>query len=111
MARGKITDQQSAVLSAVNRHGGEGYGARLQTWLEDNAGLSMTLGSLYTTLDRLEAQGFVKSRLGDPTPERGGRAKRFYALTAAGVEAFEAAEERRTRIQRALGPIVWGGAK
>ena len=47
----------------------------------------VSIGAVYATLDRLEAKGYVKSRRGDPTPERGGRSKRFFRVTAKGVAA------------------------
>ena len=58
-------------------------------------------GALYTTLDRLEEKGLVTSELGDPTPERGGRAKRYYTVTASGVHAV-------TRSQRAFQSLLSG---
>jgi DNA-binding PadR family transcriptional regulator len=45
----------------------------------------VSIGAVYATLDRLEAKGYVSSRLGDPTPERGGRSKRFFRVTAKGL--------------------------
>src|SRR2546430_6001139 len=49
----------------------------------------VSIGAIYATLDRLEAKGYVQSRPGDPTPERGGRSKRFFRVTAPGVSAID----------------------
>jgi PadR family transcriptional regulator, regulatory protein PadR len=59
-------------------------------------------GALYTTLDRLEEKGLVRSRLGEPTPQRGGRAKRFFAVTARGVQAVARAQRSYQRLLRGL---------
>jgi DNA-binding PadR family transcriptional regulator len=61
----------------------------------------VSIGAVYATLDRLESKGYVKSRRGDPTPERGGRSKRFFRVTAKGVTAVN-------RAQRALQKMADG---
>ena len=63
----------------------EAHGAQIREELKERSGRSIGPGTLYPTLERLEAKGFLSSRLGDPTPERGGRAKRLFALTPAGL--------------------------
>lgn len=68
--------------------------------IEDVTGRRCSIGALYTTLDRLEAKGFVKTWMGDPTPQRGGRSKRMVRVTAKGVQAasdFYAAVMRVSR--------------
>jgi len=57
---------------------------------------------LYTTLDRLEEKGFVTSRMGDPTPQRGGRAKRFFEVTGAGIDAVARAQRSYQRLLEGL---------
>ena len=59
-------------------------------------GRGVSRGSIYITLDRLETKGYLRSRLADPTPERGGRAKRYYALRPRAVEALK--ESRRALV-------------
>ena len=61
----------------------------------------VSIGAVYATLDRLETKGYVKSHHGDPTPERGGRSKRFFRVTAKGMAAVN-------RTQRALQSMVEG---
>jgi len=83
---------EQIVLLAILRLGDEAYGVTIRDEIRQRTGRSTTPGALYTTLDRLEQKGFVSSRLGDPTPERGGRAKRYYSVSAAGAEAVERAQ-------------------
>ena len=81
----------------------EAYGLAVQRALAA-AGRELAPGGVYTTLDRLERKGFLTSRWGEPTPERGGRAKRIYRVTAAGRSALAAAEKTTARLRDALAP-------
>ena len=82
------------VLLAVMRLGEDAaYAVAVLDELERCTGRSITRGSVYITLDRLETKGYVKSWLADPTAERGGRAKRYYALRPRAVDALR--ESRR----------------
>lgn len=78
------------LLSAAARLGDEAYGAAIRLEMEQATGRRCSLGALYTTLDRLEGKGLVKTRMGGATPERGGRSKRMVRLTAKGVKAASA---------------------
>ena len=89
------------VMLAVLRLGREAYGVPIAAEIAERTGREMLQGSVYTILERLEAKGLVASRLGDATPQRGGRAKRFFTLTAAGVRNVRDA-------QRAL-EAMWVG--
>ena len=75
------------LLTAAARLGDEAYGAAIREEIETVAQRSCSIGALYTTLDRLESKGFVKTWMGDPTPERGGRPKRLVRVTAKGEQA------------------------
>lgn len=77
------------VLAALIRLDDQAYGVAILREIESRSGRSVSLGSLYPTLARLEKKGYVRSRMGEATPVRGGRAKRYYALTAAGARALE----------------------
>lgn len=83
---------EQVVLLAILRLADDAYGVTIRQEIKEHTGRSTVPGALYTTLDRLEQKGLVASRLGDPTPERGGRAKRYYAVSAAGVAAIERAQ-------------------
>jgi DNA-binding PadR family transcriptional regulator len=88
------------LLTAAARLGEEAYGAAIRKEIEDATGRPCSIGALYTTLDRLEAKGFVHTKMGDPTPQRGGRPKRMVQVTALGNQAaadFYSAVNRVTR--------------
>src|SRR5262245_24694786 len=79
---------ESLLLLAILRLGERAYGVPIRQELLDQADKDVAIGAIYTGLDRLEQKGFVESWLGEPTAERGGRAKRFYRVTANGLSAF-----------------------
>jgi PadR family transcriptional regulator, regulatory protein PadR len=83
---------EQLVLLAVVRLDDAAYGVSIQREIAECTGRKVTPGALYTTLDRLERKGLVSPRVGDPTPERGGRAKRYYVVTKAGRQKL--AEEQ-----------------
>lgn len=85
-----LGDLEQLVLLAVLRIGPDAYGVTVRDSIHERAARDLTLGTIYKTLARLEAKGLVSSRVGDPTPERGGRAKRYFAVTAAGQRAVRA---------------------
>jgi PadR family transcriptional regulator, regulatory protein PadR len=73
------------VMLALIRLGENAYGVPISREIEDRSGREVALGSVYATLERLEEKGLVSSELGEPTAERGGRAKRYFSVTAKGV--------------------------
>ena len=74
-----------AVLLALIRLGDNAYGITISREIEEIGGREVTLGSIYATLDRLDTKGLVSSEIGEPTPERGGRAKRYFHVTSKGL--------------------------
>ncbi len=87
MARRLLTDFELMILLAVLRTGDRAYGVTIADELERTAGRSVLLAALYTALGRLEHRGLVASTLGEPTPERGGRAKKHFRVTSKGLKA------------------------
>jgi PadR family transcriptional regulator PadR len=81
------------VLLAILRLGDEAYAVPVRQELETHTGRTVARGALYTTLDRLEQKGLLRSRLGDPLPERGGRARRYYSVSPRGLAGLRAARE------------------
>jgi len=79
---------EQVVLLAVLRLGDAAYAVSVRDEILDRTGRDVSRGSIYITLDRLETKGYLRSWLADPTPERGGRAKRYYALRPRAVEAL-----------------------
>ena len=82
------------LLLALQRLGEGAYGVTIARELEEETGREVVVASVYATLERLQERGLVASRLGDSTPERGGRAKRYFRITAAGIR--EVREARRS---------------
>lgn len=97
---------EELVLLAVLRLGDEAYGARIRELLRERAGRSLSVSAIYTTLMRLEEKGLVASELGEPTARRGGRAKRFFRLTGAGVRAVREARHVRERMWEGLEDVA-----
>lgn len=82
-----LTDFELMVVLAVLRVRDDAYGVSIAREIAQIGGREVTHAAVYLALDRLAAQGLVRSRLGDPTPERGGRAKKLFAVTPAGLRA------------------------
>jgi DNA-binding PadR family transcriptional regulator len=96
------------VLLALIRLGEDAYGVPISEAIEDSSGRDVALGSVYLTLERLERNGLVSSRLGEPTAERGGRAKTYFRITAKGLR--EVRQARRTLLSLWKGvPQLAGG--
>jgi len=84
-----IGDLEQVILLAILRVGREAYGIPIRDVIRDRADREVSLGAIYKTLGRLHDKGFVTSRTGAPTAQRGGRRTRCYAVTAAGRRALE----------------------
>jgi PadR family transcriptional regulator PadR len=89
MPRHLLTDFELMILLATLRIGDEAYGAQIAREIERTSGRRVLLGAAYAALDRLERNELVTSTVGSPTPERGGRAKRFFRVTPRGIRAVK----------------------
>jgi DNA-binding PadR family transcriptional regulator len=89
MARHLLTDFELMILLAALRAADEAYGVQIAREIEATGGRKVMLGAVYAALDRLEERDLVTSRVGDPSPERGGRAKRFFRVTPRGLRAVK----------------------
>ena len=87
MAAKLLTDFELMVLLAVLRVGDEAYGVPIAREIEETGKRPVIRAVVYATLDRLQARGLVRSTLGEPTAERGGKAKRYYRVSPAGLKA------------------------
>ncbi len=104
MAKGEsLGEFEHLVLLAVLRLGADAYGMRVRREIAERTGRDVTIGAVYATLERLETKGLVTSQMGEATAERGGRAKRSFRLTGAGIEAVN-------RIQQGLLSMLDGMA-
>ncbi len=100
----QIGEFEYMVLSAAARLDKDAYGASVRHEIEGFTRRRCSLGALYTTLDRLEAKGFIGTWMGEPTPERGGRPKRMVRLTPKGKRA---ASEFYETVVRATRGVSW----
>jgi PadR family transcriptional regulator PadR len=101
---------EEILLLAILHLGEQAYGARVRQAVEAAMEKSVAIGAVYTTLDRLERKGYVSSWQGESTPERGGRAKRYFRLEGAGERALKDTREARERLRAGLVLDPAGGA-
>ncbi|MEQ8331519.1 MAG: helix-turn-helix transcriptional regulator [Longimicrobiales bacterium] len=92
---------EQLVLLALLHRGNDAYGMEIREEIEERAGRDVSYGAVYTTLDRLERKGYVAHRVGESTPERGGRARKYFRVEPAGRDAL--AESRE------LLEVMWKG--
>jgi PadR family transcriptional regulator PadR len=100
----RLGSLEQLLLLALLRLGDDAYGVPIRDEIEERTGRVISPGAIYTALDRLETRGLVRSRLGDPTPERGGKRKRHYRLTAKGAATIGEAHSDLVRMTRGLEP-------
>ena len=98
MGRRDLAEFEQHVLLALVRLGHEGYGMTVRRELEATSGRSITIGSVYATLERLEAKGYVASWHGQPDPVRGGRARRNFKPTPDGLVVLSRARDLMERM-------------
>jgi PadR family transcriptional regulator len=108
MDRQHLTDFELMILLAALRAGDEAYGVAIAREIERTGGRSVLLGAVYAGLERLERNGFVRSRVGDPTPERGGRAKRYFRVTPLGLRAVKGTQRALVALWTGI-PQLQGG--
>jgi len=95
-----------AVLLAVLHLDADAYAVPIRELIEQRTGRPVARGALYTGLDRLETKGCLRSRMGDATEERGGKARRYFAVTSAGLKAIRATHESLRKMTRGLESIL-----
>ena len=89
---------EQLILLAILRLGDAAYGVTIRAELAERAKRNIAPGAMYTALERLEAKGLIKSRMSDPTPQRGGRARRYVSVTASGRQALTRARQAYDRM-------------
>jgi len=99
-----LGDFEQMVLLAIVHLGGEAYGIPIVEEIERRTGRSVARAAVYITLRRLEEKGFVSSWMSDPTPERGGKARRYVQLTSDGARALRDARQVADRMWQGLDP-------
>jgi DNA-binding PadR family transcriptional regulator len=98
-AKGLLGELEQLVMLAILRLPENAYAVSVRDEISAQAGIDLGRSSVYVTLDRLERKGYVASRFGDPTPERGGKAKRCFAVTGQGRRALAAAADAVDRLR------------
>jgi len=105
-----LGDFEHLVLLAVMRLGEDAYGMKVRREIAERTGRDVAIGAVYATLDRLTEKDLVKSWLGEPSAERGGRAKRTFRVTAAGLQAVERTQQHlREMVEGLRVPLARGG--
>jgi len=107
--RDYLSQLELMVLLAVMSSGRDAYGVLISRSIADKSGREVALASVYATLERLERKGFVKSVLGEPTAERGGKARTYFTATATGIQEARQAHATLLRLSEGL-PALKGGA-
>ena len=98
MSRRLLTDFELMILLAILRVGHGAYGVLIAREIEATAGRSVQLAAIYAALDRMEARGLAASSLGEPTAERGGKAKRLFRVTADGLTQVKETRQALTAL-------------
>ena len=108
--REHLGEFEQIVLLAILRLGQEAYGVPIRLEIERRTGRAVTVGALYRTLDRLEDKGYISSAFSDPTPERGGRSKRYFTVRPRGLRTLRASRQALSAMWEGLEPLVLGGS-
>src|SRR5271154_6438608 len=101
-SRSYLGECELMILLAVIRLGDDAYGVPISRELLETTGRDVALGSVYAALDRLERKELVSSTLGDPTPARGGRAKRYFRVTSKGIREAKMTKKALTGLWRGV---------
>jgi PadR family transcriptional regulator, regulatory protein PadR len=104
-SRDYLGEFEHIVILALLRLADGAYGVTVRREIEARTGREVSIGAIYATLDRLEAKGYVKSQFGESTPERGGRSKRFFHVTARGMTAVNRTRRALERMAQGLGLV------
>jgi DNA-binding PadR family transcriptional regulator len=110
MARDLLTDFELMILLATLRVGPDAYGVPIAREIEATGRRTVILGAVYTALERLERNGLVSSRLGISSPERGGRAKRYFDVTPQGLKAVKDTQRSLVALWKGIAQLKGGTA-
>jgi PadR family transcriptional regulator, regulatory protein PadR len=100
--RSNLGTFELTVLLALIRLGDSAYGIPISHEIRVRGGREVSLGSIYSTLERLKTKGLVSSEVGEPTPERGGRAKKYFRVTAEGLREVRETQRLLKRLWQGL---------
>lgn len=108
MADTYLGEFEQIVLLAILRLGEDAYAIPVREEIAERTGRRVARGALYTALDRLETKGCLRSRMSDPLPERGGRSRRYYTVTASGLTALRASRKALLALWRGVESQIEG---
>ena len=108
MKHHSLGEFEELVLLLVAAQHNEAYGVTILEGMEENLGKKVNISAIHVTLKRIEDKGYVKSRFGGITEERGGRRKKFYVITALGKKVLDAQYELRSSIYKQIPKISFG---
>jgi DNA-binding PadR family transcriptional regulator len=106
MAKESLGEFEQLVMLAILRLGGDVYGVPIVDEIQRRTGRSVSRAAVYIALRRLETKGLLSSRMADPTPERGGRAKRYFQVEPDGVELLKDSRLALIRMWQDLEPVL-----
>ena len=98
--KGLLGELEQLVLLAALRLGDRAYAVSIRDEIDAQSGIALSRSSVYVALDRLDRKGYVTSSFGEPTPERGGKAKRFFRVAPAGRRALAETERAVSRLRK-----------
>ena len=101
-----LGDFEQLVLLGVLRLNDDAYGAAIRQEIHARSGRDVSINAVYTTLERLESKGLLRSWIGEPTAQRGGRRRKFYALQPAGTAALRQAYQQAISTRRSRQSVV-----
>jgi DNA-binding PadR family transcriptional regulator len=101
-----LGELEQLILLAVLQLGNDAYTVPIRELLSDRAGRRLARGALHTALDRLEQKGLLTSTMGEPLAIRGGRARRYFAVTPAGLAALKSARAAVANLSKGLGGML-----
>jgi PadR family transcriptional regulator len=104
-----LGELELCVLLATLRLGDGAYGVSIRDEIRDRTGRALSRGAIYSAIARLEDRGFLHATLGEPTPTRGGRAKRFFTLTPIGLDAIRASTQLMDQMREGLDAVLSDG--
>ncbi|NNM34988.1 MAG: PadR family transcriptional regulator [Gemmatimonadetes bacterium] len=97
-----LGDLERLALLAVLRLGDQAYAVSVRREIAEHTGRAASRGAVFVTLDRLERKGYLRSHMSEPTPERGGKAKRMFQVQASGIEALSTSLREIRELTRGL---------
>ena len=106
MKKTQLGEFEEIVLLTIAVLNNNAYGVSIKNEMEDRLGRSVSIGALQTALKRLEDKGFLKSHLGEPSQKRGGKRKRFYHISAVGLDALDEIRDIRTQLWSSIPQVV-----